>query len=282
MALLLGSLNAPTVCEQFSPFEMGQVPKSFPVVALTNIWQGDGSDRWQHFEFARYAQTNAVLIVCFSSNELGGKGLLAVSAKNTVSFDVVGSPIAGVDAYEVDLNGDNIKDYVIRTESGGCGLAGEVSFSTFLLSSQTGYVAHCILGFDSEATDFVDIDKDEKPEYVHTMFVYGEDGADGKTHNYWVYNLLGFSGTNILSANSRDARFPKWVRYKFKPNHQDTEQLTAEQRKRLWLKAWDWEAKSFGKPMFPHPEAFADEQGKPKKTSNVRAEAYNARTGCGI
>ncbi len=76
---------------------------------------------------------------------------------------------------------------------------------------------------------------------------------------YWVYNLLGFSGTNILSANSRDARFPKWVRYKFKPNHQDTEQLTAEQRKRLWLKAWDWEAKSFGKPMFPHPEAFADE-----------------------
>ena len=134
MTLLLGSLNARAVCEQFSPFEAGQGPKPFPVVALTNIWQGDGSDRWQHLAFARSGQTNAVLTVFFPSNELGGKGLLAVSENNTVSFDVVGSPIAGVDAYEVDLNGDNIKDYVIRTESGGCGLAGEVSYKTFLLS----------------------------------------------------------------------------------------------------------------------------------------------------
>ena len=106
------------------------------------------------------------------------------------------------------------------------------------------------------------------------MFVYGENGADGKSHNYWVYNLLGFSGTNSISANARHPGFPKWVWHKLKPNHTDTDQLTADQRRRLWLNAWDLKKDSYGKSMFPHPEAFADEQGNSAKTSSVRTGAH--------
>src|SRR5450759_334459 len=138
----------------------------------------------------------------------------------------------------------------------GCDLNAALSFMTFVLSSPTGYVAHCILCYYAEPTDLLDLNQDGNPVYVHTLFVYGEKGKDGRTHNYWVYNLLGFSGTDIVSANAMDSRFPKWVWFKFKPNHADTDQLTSEQKKRLWIEAW-----KRNNAALPDAETFTEEQG---------------------
>ncbi len=119
-----------------------------------------------------------------------------------------------------------------------------------------------VMSYDVEERDFMDVNQDGKAEFLHTTFVFGEAGKDGKLHNYWVYNLLKFSGTNLVSANALDARLPRWIWYTYKPNHKDTDQLTAAQRERLWLKTWRHEASLFGLPMFPHPEWLADEQGQ--------------------
>jgi hypothetical protein len=107
-----------------------------------------------------------------------------------------------------------------------------------LLSNGDTYSITETTSMGSGNEEFVDLNKDGRPEFIHTSFVGGEKGKDGKRHNYWVYNLLRFKGTEILSANDLDRRFPCWIYYKFKPNHQNTDQLTAEQRMRCWRSEW--------------------------------------------
>jgi hypothetical protein len=101
-----------------------------------------------------------------------------------------------------------------------------------------------VLSFDAETRDLFDLDGDGSPEFVHCMFVGGEVGRDGKSHNYWVYNLLRFSGTDIVSANRADHRFPKWIMFSHEANHTETRQLTADQRERLWRSACQPETRS--------------------------------------
>jgi len=271
--LLFAALS--TLADGYGPFEDGQHPKPFPVFALTKVLQGDESVRYEHLEFIHLGETNVVLRLFCSTNESCGVNLVVGSDKHPVSVDIEGSigRVVKVYAFEANLNGDGTNDYIIRTGTGGCGLAAYFSFMTFVLSSKTGYVAHCIFGYCDDPENLVDMDNDGKPEYIHTILVPGEPGADGRSHNYWVHNLISFSGTNIVSANSKDIRFPKWVWYTFKDNHKDTKQLTGEQKKRLWLRTWESEKDIYKKPMFINPELFADEQDKSTKSSNVRTGA---------
>ncbi len=139
-----------------------------------------------------------------------------------------GSPGAGAGVYTADLNADGLPDYAILTHSGGCGLASQAAWITFLLSVRGGYSSICVLCWDAEPTDFLKIKG--RLYLVHTSFIQGNTGKDGKSHNYWVYSLLGFSGTTLTLANENDRRFPKWVWYTFAPNHRDADQLTAVQR----------------------------------------------------
>lgn len=274
MTLLIAATSAQAVDERYSPFEAGQKPKPFPVTVLTNVWSGDDSGRWEHFEFAYPGQTNSVISVLWTTNCECRLNLARSCGAFPFSETIEGSPVGGANAYAADLNRDGQTDYVIRTWTGGCGLAGQISFMTFVLSSPTGYVAHCVLCYDAEPSDLMDMNQEGKPVYLHAMFVGGEEGRDGRRHNYWVYNLLGFSGTDMISANSIDIRFPKWVWYKFKANHEDTNQLMAEQRTRLWLEAWKWESDVWKRSMFPNVWAFGQEQGKPSSNEVGRSSSH--------
>ena len=153
---------------------------------------------------------------------------LSCNGSKLFTGPIKGSPAAGLYAYTADLNSDNSPDYVILTYSGGCGLAAEKTWITFLLSSRTGYRSTSVVCYDAETADFVAIKG--WAYLVHTSFVYGPVSKDGRQHNYWVYNLLSFSGTELVLANDRDRRFPKWVWYSFSENHRDTDQLTLAQR----------------------------------------------------
>jgi len=134
----------------------------------------------------------------------------------------------------MDLNRDKKEDYIVWVWSGGCGLAAGYCDIAFILSEGSGYKSTVVSTLCPTSEDFVDFRGDGKCQFVHTSFVYGEKGRDGKTHNYWVYNILEFKGADLLVNNKVDKRFPKWIWYTFKPNHKATTQLTSEQKQRLW------------------------------------------------
>lgn len=172
------------------------------------------------------------------------------------------SPLCDAEASVVDLNADLLPDFIVITHTGGNGLAAQITNLTFLLSSLNGYVAREVFSYDAKPTDLFDLNGDGHPEWVHGMFVSGGVGKDGRTHNYWAYNLLGFSGTNVISANAASREFPKWIVYTHRPNHRNSAELTTEQRRRQWLAAWQQQAGDSKTNGFPNLETVAAEQGR--------------------
>ncbi|MBP7935738.1 MAG: hypothetical protein KA354_13910 [Phycisphaerae bacterium] len=135
-------------------------------------------------------------------------------------------------AYRGDLNQDGKPDYVLHFPSGGCGLGAEYYDRVLLLSTTTHHAVLTEPTVTPGPEDFVRTSPGRGCQIVHTTFVYGEAGKDGKSHNYWVYHLLQIDGDKITLLD-QDRKFPKWVLYASRPNHKDTQQLTEEQKKRL-------------------------------------------------
>ncbi|MEI6210189.1 MAG: hypothetical protein WCR06_01055 [bacterium] len=261
--------------QNYGPFNPEKVPATYPLEVCTDISnQRPNGDYPLRYEFANTNHPSTRVMVtsmtnggfCISLHTKGGIALMR-------PFETEGSALGAVQVYCGLLNEDRMPDYVIITWNGGCGLAFEIYFVTFLLSHSDRYTVHTLLCFDPEPTDFFDIDGSGHPVFLHSMFVYGEEGKDKKAHNYWVFNLLKFSGANVVSANAMVAGFPKWVWYTFKPNHTDTDQLTAGQRAHIWQRAWEEESNTWHRSMFPNPAMFAEEQGKPTPPSSGRAGA---------
>jgi len=134
-----------------------------------------------------------------------------------------------------DLNQDGELDFLVNIWTGGCGLAGEGSTTTFLLSSGKKYVATDFYSYDFGPEDIVSFKKGG-PCYFIENGVFGsgsEKTRDGRDHNFWVYQLYRFSGSKMIRANGDDPRFPKWIWFTLRENHSETDQLTSRQKKRL-------------------------------------------------
>lgn len=170
-----------------------------------------------------------------------GAPSMALTVNGIKAFDGIiegsGGPAAGVESYTADLNADGRADCVIFMGLGGCGLAAQQSRVTFLLSSPAGYTSRGIVSYNVDPNDCVDIKG--RAYWLRNSFVFGEAGKDGKVHNYWVYDLLRFSEAELVPDNNGEGALPKWVLYSFDSNHRDTDQLTAEQRMRLWRQQVD-------------------------------------------
>lgn len=139
-------------------------------------------------------------------------------------------------AYRGDLNQDGKPDYVLHFPSGGCGLGAEYYDRVLLLSIATSYVVLTEPTVSPGPEDFVRLPPGRGCQIVHTTFVYGEEGKDKRTHNYWAYHLLQIDGDKI-TLSTADPRLPRWVLYTTRSNHKDTNQLTEEQKKRLLREA---------------------------------------------
>jgi hypothetical protein len=146
----------------------------------------------------------------------------------------------GNDAPEVStglLNKDTAMDFVLLTNSGGCGRGGQRFFLLFMLSVGGKYQAYSLWTYNAGIEDFVDLNKDGHAEMIHTTFVPAEAGKDSKSHNYWVFNLLRFTGAKAVPDDHLRSGFPYWIIYTFKKNHYPTNQLTNQQKIQAW-KAW--------------------------------------------
>ena len=239
--------------EEYGPFPSNKKPKPFPLQECVELKSfNDGNEvTWVYAK-----DTNAVDKVVISQSENDFQYVVKLQTASGKEIfpetKIDGSPMCGLTVYYGFLNEDKHVDYVIETWSGGCGLAAYYSYLSFFLSSEDNYHMVCATTLDSDPNDFVDLNKDGRAEWIHTAFIYGEEGKDNKPHNYWVHNLLQFKKNQIVSANYLDSRFPSWIWYTFKPNHKNTTQLTGEQKKRMWAQQ--------AKGLFPNSETLAKEQ----------------------
>lgn len=255
LVLLFLSSEARAIWEKYSPFEPGRAPRRFPLTVLRGEAQHDAEWSRFVFQFSRPGERTAALRLEWG--EAGDRvSVLSAPGERRFSAPLMGSPLCEAEASTTDLNGDRQPDYIVVTHSGGNGLAAQITYIHFILSSDAGYVARQVVSYDAAPVDLVDLNGDGRPEFVHCMSVWGDKGKDGKAHNYWAYNLIGFSGTSLVSANADTRDFPKWIAYTHAENHRDSAQLTAEQRERQWRLEW-----LDGGP-FPDLGTFTREQGR--------------------
>jgi hypothetical protein len=250
----LGGASVPAYPEWFGPFPAGITPHVFPMrkgVQIRFTEEKDrkvyvyatGKDAPVHVWFCRVRKPFG----CFVGVRDAAGTVILPEAK------IKGGYVAGARFAWGLLNEDKKPDFVIETWSGGCGLAATNYFPNFLLSTGDSFTLVPVANRTSSRNSFVDLNKDGRCEFIHTAFVFGEEGRDGRVHNYWVHNLLAFKKNRLVSSNRTDRRFPSWIWYTFKENHQNTTQLTGRQKKRLWKKQ--------AKGLFPQAEDLAEEQG---------------------
>ncbi|MBU0681308.1 MAG: hypothetical protein KKD73_07795 [Proteobacteria bacterium] len=196
--------------------------------------KSSGSIKWQReYLVENGAETTEIQV--FAHTDKGIFASIATQDKpnsTTKPFHIGVLPFAFEKVLAIDLNQDHKKDFVFISWTGGVGIAGSTSYVTFALSSEQGYQALQTTTFAPKESDFIEINGECK--FMHTSLIYGEEGQDGKAHNYWVYNLFGFESQSMTPQNNVDARFPKWIMYSSKPNHTATRQLTTAQKQRLW------------------------------------------------
>lgn len=136
------------------------------------------------------------------------------------------------DAICDDLNHDGATDFVVTLWGHGNG-GGASSYDRLIaLSFGDSYRFWVIPTMDPMAEDFVTFGKLEPIVMVTRGFVQKRDWPE-ESRSYFVYDLWTFHGGELVSANSVDSRFPKWVRYTLKPNWRPAISLTEDDKRRL-------------------------------------------------
>ena len=163
--------------------------------------------------------------------DVHGKNLLPVSFTNRMTT-------TQMEVYSCDLNGDGQLDFIVNIWSGGCGLAADGSEVTFLLSGKNGYRATSFYLYDFGKLDLARF-QPQGPVYFIFNDLIGNEGEktrDGRDHNFWVYSLLRIEGNRFIQADADQPGFPKWIWFRNQATHEETTQLTQEQKIRLLMK----------------------------------------------
>src|SRR5262249_54008045 len=107
----------------------------------------------------------------------------------------------------------------------------------FVLSQDDQYKVSMVTSLYLGPNDFLDLSNDGRFYFLYTTFFgLGEEvrAKDGKHHNYWVYAVISVDGSTLKWNNSSIPGFPKWVFFSFRPNHEETDQFTNEQKNRFF------------------------------------------------
>ena len=143
-----------------------------------------------------------------------------------------------MEMFSCDLNGDHQPDFIVNIWSGGCGLAAVLSEVTFLLSAKEGYRATSFNQYSFGKEDLVRF-QNHGPVYFISNDLIGNDDEktrDGRDHNFWVYQLHRIAESRFVPANADQPGFPKWVWFTNRDNHDETTQLSQEQKTSLLMK----------------------------------------------
>ena len=134
------------------------------------------------------------------------------------------------------INNDDEIDFLLHFYCGGNGLNADFNEVTLLLSNDKGYEATSIQTFGGGPEDhYVKIEG--KPHFITKSFGGVAECLDGKTHNFWTYNLLEIKGDTLYLANQNHRNFPRTIWYTFEPNSKETDILSNKDKENLLIRS---------------------------------------------
>jgi hypothetical protein len=135
--------------------------------------------------------------------------------------------------YSADFNRDGEADFFTVVCNMGNGLAARLTESVFFLSHGGRYTAVPFGGYDGGPEDVLRMRKGGPWYYISTALVSSHGLEPAKPHhNYWLYRLYRFEGHRVMET-TEISRFPKFVWYTEKENHQETMRLTVDEKAQL-------------------------------------------------
>lgn len=228
--------SSPSYQKSYSPFEQGESPQE---VAFDEcVASGGDAKNPDTFYFSISNASSSPTVKLQLIKIPWDMWQITVSDRsekplcNPVTNDM---PSHIIRVFTADLNQDGDPDFMVNICSLGCGLTADGSTTTFLLSDRGRYQSTNFYNLTFSPEDIIRF-KSTGPFYFIQNDLIGngkEMTKDGRDHNFWVYQLYKFSGTQMIKANKDDPRFPKWVWFTFKENHKETDLLNADQKKRL-------------------------------------------------
>jgi hypothetical protein len=198
----------------------------------------DGAVRLYRLPVAGTAQKQTTLALRGTTNgweinirDALNKSLMRVPFTNSMTSSLV-------EVYSSDLNGDSQPDFIVNIWSGGCGLAAEGSEVTFLLSGKDGYRAISFYLYDFGKPDLIRFQPQGPVYFIFNDLISsgGEKTRDGREHNFWVFNLHRIDGGQFIAADADQPGFPRWIWFKNQATHEETTQLSQDQKNRLLMK----------------------------------------------
>ncbi len=152
-----------------------------------------------------------------------------------------------------DLNRDGQPDYVLEFSFHGNGLAAVRTQVMFLISDPKGYRFSHFQDVTSPAlSQFGSSPGADGGALVATVFTVGRfasdvtdkksaqsfgrlKGKDGRSHVFFVFDLLGFKANESLPSLIPHEGLPRWVVFQENPGATETTQLSAAEKSKLWV-----------------------------------------------
>jgi hypothetical protein len=219
--------------QEYNPFTPKDKPGKFPVRQLVE-WRLGNPDGNLYLSQTNRRTDSKDSIVRVSWRKQGdGVNVTMLSSDMKPKSDPVHVSSATIAPYGVsaDLNGDAVLDYILFCPYGN----NDVGDVVFVLSEGPRYAFAMVSSLYAGLDDFLDIAGDGRFHFLHSTLAGDRQvrGKDGLAHNYWVYNLLIIDGSTV-KVDLSSAGFPKWIFYTFRPNHEETDQLTLDQKRQLF------------------------------------------------
>ena len=128
--------------------------------------------------------------------------------------------------YQVNLDKNGFNDFIVFSGVPyGSGLGSHFGCVDIFLKSKRGKYRHVhYKSFDGGIEDFVDMNKDGRPEIILMSFYEAKKG------NYFCYSIYEIKKWKLINADSKYKGFPKFIRYTNKKNDKNATQLTAKEK----------------------------------------------------
>ncbi len=210
--------------ENYPPFTPDVVPPECPVKNLSPQRPLDPED----FTISYFAEDLRIII---SQVENGNRARLE-DASGVIMVPAVPIEAFHIDSVEsFDITRDGRLDFIITAAYWGNGfLGGSANSRTLFLSGEAGYRAFTFETFGADHEDYIWVPDDHLCLLIQLSMTGMGKGRDGKEHNYFVYSLLRFDGSEPEYDNEAIAGFPKWIMYTYKPNYSPTTLLRDDQK----------------------------------------------------
>lgn len=228
-----------------------EVPIAFdPAIAFSDDWHaGTLRARWcsAWTDCYEIGPTGLVLLVTVdvAANwselrvaRVDGNGSLEIRRLPGAEYFTWQAPTSGALLLATDLDGNGTRDFLFA--SIGCGNSACRLDGVVVMASPDGARVRCS-PLDSLGAALIDLDGNGRAEILTRHYASVERCTDGKPHNFWVTQLLGFQDLQVVDLREVHAirhgafvgRFPSFEWFSFDPEDRFRPLLTDGQRRAL-------------------------------------------------